>query len=130
MAEGFLRQAAAGVLDVASAGSDPSGYVHPLAVEAMHEVEIDITSGSSKHLNDFLDREVETVITVCGNANQACPSFPGQMNRYHWPFEDPAHAEGTEEEKMAFFRRVRDEIRQVFTAYALGRVDGRREVGQ
>ena len=129
MAEGFLREAAGDSLDVASAGSDPSGYVHPLAVEAMREAGIDISSGDSKNMNQFLDRDVETVVTVCGNADQACPDFPGQINRYHWPFDDPAHAEGTDEEKMAVFRRVRDEIRQVFEAYALGRVDGRREVG-
>jgi hypothetical protein len=67
---------------------------------------------------------VETVITVCGNADQACPMFPGQMNRHHWPFDDPAHATGTEEEQMAVFRRVRDEIRKVFGAYAAGRLDG------
>jgi arsenate reductase len=64
------------------------------------------------------------VITVCGNADQACPMFPGQMNRHHFPFDDPAHAAGNEEEQMAFFRRVRDEIRAVFGAYAAGRIDG------
>ena len=63
------------------------------------------------------------MITVCGNADQACPTFPGQMNRHHWPFDDPAHAEGSDEEKMAMFRRVRDEIRAVFGAYADGRLD-------
>ena len=66
---------------------------------------------------------LETVITVCGNADQACPIFPGQVNRHHWPFEDPAHATGTDEEKLAMFRRVRNEIRRVFTAYADGRRD-------
>ncbi len=128
MAEGFLREIAGESLEVASAGSKPSGFVHPLAVEAMREAGIDISGGESKHLDQFLDRDVETVITVCGNADQACPVFPGQVNRYHWPFDDPAHAQGTEEEQMAVFCRVRDEIRQVFRAYALGRVDGRGEV--
>ena len=65
---------------------------------------------------------METVITVCGNADEACPVFPGQRNRHHFPFDDPAHAEGTEEEKLAVFRRVRDEIKAVFTAYAAGRI--------
>lgn len=130
MAEGFLREAAGDNFEVASAGSSPSGYVHPSAVAAMEEAGIDIKNGESKHMDDFLDRDVETVITVCGNADQACPKFPGQINRYHWPFVDPAYAEGTDAEKMEVFRKVRDEIRQVFTAYALGRVDGRREVGQ
>jgi arsenate reductase len=63
------------------------------------------------------------VITVCGNADQVCPMFPGQMNRHHWGFDDPAHTTGTEEEQMAVFRRVRDEIRRVFEAYAAGRLD-------
>ena len=71
----------------------------------------------------FLNQPVETVITVCGNADQACPMFPGQVNRYHWGFDDPAHATGTEEEQFAVFRRVRDEIRRVFEAYAAGRRD-------
>jgi arsenate reductase len=66
---------------------------------------------------------VETVITVCGNADQACPMFPGQVNRHHWPFDDPAHATGTETEIAAEFRRVRDEIRRVIQAYAAGRRD-------
>jgi arsenate reductase len=63
------------------------------------------------------------VITVCGNADQACPVFPGQVNRHHWGFDDPAHAPGSEDEKLAVFRRVRDEIRRVFEAYAAGRLD-------
>jgi arsenate reductase len=66
---------------------------------------------------------VETVITVCGNADQACPMFPGQVNRHHWGFDDPAHSTGSDEEKLAVFRRVRDEIRRVFEAYAAGRHD-------
>jgi len=74
-------------------------------------------------MNDFLRQPVETVITVCGNADQACPSFPGQMNRHHWGFDDPAHAVGNDEEKMRVFRRVRDEIRRVFEVYAAGRLD-------
>jgi arsenate reductase len=66
------------------------------------------------------------VITVCGNADQACPMFPGQVNRHHWGFDDPAHATGTEEEQMQVFRRVRDEIARVFGAYAAGRLDQRK----
>src|SRR5687768_11311705 len=123
MAEGILRRAADDFLDVQSAGSKPAGYVHPLAIRAMQEIGIDITAHRSKHMNDYLSEQVETVITVCGNADQACPMFPGQLNRHHWGFEDPAHATGTEEEKMVVFRRVRDEIARVFTAYADGRRD-------
>lgn len=123
LAEGVLRAAAGDLLDVASAGSKPAGSVHPLAIRAMQEIGIDISAHHSKHMNEFLGQIVETVITVCGNADQACPVFPGQVNRHHWPFDDPAHATGTDEEKLAVFRRVRDEIRRTFTAYADGRRD-------
>ena len=118
-----MRAAAGDFLEVASAGSKPAGYVHPLAIRAMQEIGVDISSHHSKHMNEFLEREVETVVTVCGNADQACPMFPGQVNRHHWGFDDPAHATGSEEEQLAVFRRVRDEIRRVFEAYAAGRRD-------
>ncbi len=123
MAEGILRAAAGDILDVCSAGSKPAGYVHPKAIAALAEIGIDISAHTSKHMKDFLHSDVETVITVCGNADQACPVFPGQVNRHHWPFDDPAHATGTDEEIAAEFRRVRDEIRRVFEAYAAGRRD-------
>ncbi|MDX1679368.1 MAG: arsenate reductase ArsC [Akkermansiaceae bacterium] len=123
MAEGILQQALGDDYRVVSAGSNPAGYVHPLAIKALAEIDIDISSNTSKHLDEFLNDPVETVITVCGNADQACPTFPGQVNRHHWPFDDPAHAEGSEEEQFAVFRRVRDEIRAVFGAYADGRLD-------
>jgi arsenate reductase len=123
LAEGILRAAAGDSLNVQSAGSKPAGYVHPLAIQVMKEIGIDISAHRSKHMNDFLQQPVETVITVCGNADQACPMFPGQLNRHHWGFDDPAHAVGTDDEKLAVFRRVRDEIRRVFTAYADGRGD-------
>ncbi len=124
MAEALLQRAAGDSLRVVSAGSSPSGYVHPLAIAAMQELEIDISSHESKHLDRFLDAGVETVITVCGNADQACPMFPGQLRRYHWGFDDPADAVGDDEQKMLMFRRVRDEIYRVFTAYGCGRRDG------
>ena len=120
LAEGILRKAAGDLINVQSAGSKPAGYVHPLAIKAMAEIGIDISAHHSKHMNDFLSQPVHTVITVCGNADQACPVFPGQVQRHHWPFDDPAHATGTEAEKMEVFRRVRDEIRRVFEAYAAG----------
>lgn len=123
LAEGILRRAAGEALNVQSAGSKPAGYVHPMAIQVMKEIGIDISTHRSKHLNEFLNTNVETVITVCGNADQACPMFPGQVNRHHWGFDDPAHATGTDEEKLAVFRRVRDEIRRVFEAYASGRAD-------
>ena len=123
LAEGLLRAASKGKFRVASAGSKPAGYVHPLSIQVMKEIGIDISGHHSKHLNEFLNQPVETVITVCGNADQACPMFPGQVNRHHWGFDDPAHATGTTDEQLVVFRRVRDEIRRVFEAYAAGRLD-------
>jgi arsenate reductase len=86
----------------------------------MKEIGIDISGRRSKHLEEFLNQKVHTVITVCGNADQACPIFPGMVQRYHWAFEDPAKATGSEEQIIAVFRRVRDEIGKVFSAYAAG----------
>ena len=123
LAEGLLRAAAGDFLHVESAGSKPAGYVHPLAIQVMKEVGIDISGHHSKSMNEFLQQPVETVITVCGNADQACPLYPGQLNRHHWGFYDPAHAQGTDEEKLAVFRQVRDQIKMVFEAYAAGRRD-------
>jgi len=120
MAEGILRHLASDLFEVHSAGSNPSGYVHPLSIEVLSEIGIDISSHTSKHMDEFLDQNINTVVTVCGNADQACPSFPGQLNRYHWGFDDPAHAEGTEEEVKAVFIRVRDEILMTLTAYVQG----------
>ena len=123
LAEGLLRAAAGDLFEIVSAGSKPAGYVHPMAIEVMKEIGIDIAGHRSKPMSEFMEREVETVITVCGNADQACPIFPGPVNRHHWPFEDPAHATGKDEEKLAMFRRVRGEIKRVFGAYADGRRD-------
>jgi arsenate reductase len=123
LAEGILRAVAGGTLNVQSAGSKPAGYVHPLAIQVMKEIGINISTHRSKHMNDFLQQPVETVITVCGNADQTCPMFPGQLNRHHWGFYDPALATGSDEEKLAVFRRVRDQIKIVFEAYAAGRQD-------
>ena len=128
LAEGILRRALGDAYEVASAGSKPAGYVHPLAIRAMADIDIDIANHKSKHLDQFLNQNVETVITVCGNADQACPMFPGQVNRHHFPFDDPAHATGTEEEQFAVFQRVRDEIRAVVEAYAAGRMDEAKRV--
>ncbi len=125
MAEGILRAAAGELIEVHSAGSKPAGYVHPKAIQVLREIDIDISQHTSKHLNTFLDRAITTVITVCGNADQACPMYPGQVNRHHWGFDDPAHATGTDEEILAEFRRVRDEIRLVFGAYAAGLREGK-----
>lgn len=120
IAEGILRAAVGDLVNVQSAGSKPAGFVHRLAIKAMAEIGIDISGHHSKHMNEFLTQPVHTVITVCGKADQVCPVFPGQVNRHHWPFDDPAHATGSEVEQMEVFRRVRDEMRRVFEAYAAG----------
>jgi len=126
MAQGILREIAGDLLDVQSAGSDPAGFVHPLAIRALAEIGIDISSHTSKHLKEFTDRDVETVITVCDNADQACPTFPGQVNRHHWPFPDPAKATGSKAEIWKTFEQVRDDIRRKFTDYG----QARKEAGQ
>ncbi|MFN7341598.1 MAG: arsenate reductase ArsC [Opitutia bacterium] len=125
LAEAILRKAAGDLVDVASAGSKPAGYVHPEALAVLAEVGIGAAGHRSKHLSEFLGSQVDTVITVCGNADQVCPTFPGQVRRHHWGFDDPAHATGTPEQVRAEFRRVRDEIRRVFEAYAAGLRDAR-----
>ena len=123
LAEAILRAALGDAYRVASAGSKPAGFVHPLAIKVMAEMGQDLSQHQSKHIDQFLQQKVETVITVCGNAAEACPVFPGQVNRHHFPFDDPAHATGTEEEQLVVFRRVRDEISKVFGAYVAGRLD-------
>lgn len=120
MAEGILRHAAGDLFEIFSAGSKPAGYVHPSAIEVLREIGIDISSHTSKHLDRFLDAGINTVITVCGNADQACPAFPGKVNRYHWGFEDPPKVVRESELEIDAFRRIRDEIRKVFEAYASG----------
>ena len=120
MAEGILRHIASDLFEVHSAGSNPSGYVHPLSIEVLSEIGIDISAHTSKHMNEFLERGIDTVVTVCGNAEQACPTFAGQVNRYHWGFEDPADAEGTEEEQKEVFRAIRDQIHLTLQAYEQG----------
>jgi arsenate reductase len=126
LAEGILRHAAGDLFDVYSAGSKPAGYVHLKAIEVMKEIGIEISGHTSKHLDEFLDKKIDTVITVCGNADQACPIFPGQVNRYHWGFSDPAHAKGTDEEVLNVFRSVRDQIKLVLEAYAAGYRESRK----
>lgn len=120
MAEGILRNAANDLFEIYSAGSKPTGYVHPNAINVLKEIGIDVSSHESKHLDQFLDAGINTVITVCGNADQACPTFPGKVDRFHWGFEDPPHAVREGESEMDAFRRIRDDIRKVFEAYAAG----------
>lgn len=111
MAEGLLRHDGGGSFEVESAGVEPS-HVRALAIEAMHEVSIDISGHRSKSVDEFTGQEFDYVITVCDNANERCPLFPGKTKRIHWSFEDPAAAEGEEAARLAVFRRVRNEIRE------------------
>ncbi|MCD8482801.1 MAG: arsenate reductase ArsC [Verrucomicrobia bacterium] len=120
MAEGLLRSMAGDLFEVYSAGSRPAGYVHPNAIAALAEIGIDISHHESKHLERFLTEKMDVVITVCGKADQICPTFPGQLQRYHWGFEDPPHAVRAGESEMDAFRRIRDEIQLVFGAYVSG----------
>ena len=118
MAEGLLREFASDRFEALSGGSRPAGYVHAGAVQVMAELDIDISDLRSKSINEFLPPEgtpPDLIISVCSAAENDCPVFPGKVERLHWPFDDPAHAEGTEEEKLACFRRVRDEIRDALT---------------
>lgn len=110
MAEALWNRRAEGEWQADSAGSNPAGYVHPLAVKAMSELGIDLSGRRSKHLNEFQGAPFDLVVTVCDSAKESCPAFPGAKEMLHWPFRDPAHAEGTEEQKLAVFRSVRDEI--------------------
>ena len=110
MAEGLLRHLAGDRFEAMSAGTEAT-RVRPLAVRAMGEVGVDISGQESKALNRYLDETFDYVITVCDDANEACPFFPGTESRLHWSFEDPSKAEGTEEERLAVFRSVRDRIR-------------------
>ena len=118
MAEGWLRHFGGHAFEVESAGTKPAEGVNPLAVRAMAEVGIDLSAHYPKHLERFLKDQWDYVITVCDNANEACPLFPGGRRRLHWSFEDPAAAQGSEEERLAVFRRVRDQIRDRFEYFA------------
>jgi arsenate reductase (thioredoxin) len=109
MAEGLLRHLAGDRFEVASAGVSPT-HVRPEAIAAMREIGIDISHHHSKSVDEFADEEFDYVITVCDNANEQCPLFPGKTERIHWSFDDPAAIEGDEHARLAVFRRVRDEI--------------------
>jgi arsenate reductase (thioredoxin) len=111
MAEGLLRHLGGDGFEAHSAGTEAT-HVRPLAIRAMNDVGVDITGQESKTLDRYLEEPFDYVITVCDEANEACPYFPGARNRLHWSFEDPSGTEGSEEERLAIFRKVRDEIRE------------------
>ena len=120
MAEGFLRALAGDRFETASAGTEARG-VNTLAARVMAEAGVDLAGHTSKTLDRFLGEPWDHVITVCDSANEACPVFPGTAERLHWSFDDPSAARGTEAERLAVFRRIRDEIRARIEAWLAGR---------
>jgi arsenate reductase len=116
MAEGLLVHDAGDRFEVESAGTKP-GRVRPEAIAVMKELGIDISSHRSKHVDEFKGQSFDYVLTVCDNAKESCPVFPGYAKRIHNAFEDPAAFQGTEEERLAFFRRVRNEIRDYLKTF-------------
>jgi arsenate reductase (thioredoxin) len=119
MAEGLLRHDGGDRFDVFSAGTRPT-TVRPEAIAALAELGIDISGQRSKSVDEFAGREFDFVITVCDHAAEACPTFPGKTQRIHWSFEDPAAVEGSAEERLAAFRRIRDQIRERLKAFIAG----------
>jgi arsenate reductase len=109
MAEGLLRHEAGDSFEVFSAGTKPS-HVRAEAIAVMDEIGIDISGHRSKSMDEFTGQELDYVITVCDNANEVCPVFPGKTQRMHWPFADPAAVEGSEEQRKAAFKKIRDQI--------------------
>jgi len=117
MAEGFL-ESLNNEIEVHTAGTQPAPSVNPYAIRVMREVGIDISHNKTHHVEEFLDEEWDYVITVCGGAKETCPAFIGKVkNRIHIGFDDPAEAKGTDEEVLATFRRVRDEIKVEFQKF-------------
>jgi len=111
MAEGLLRHDAGDRFEVFSAGTKPT-QVRPEAIAVMQELGIDISGHRSKSVDEFDGQDFDCVVTVCDNAKASCPIFPGNTKRIHWSLDDPAAVEGSEEHRLAAFRRVRDELRQ------------------
>ncbi len=125
MAEGLLRERAGDRFEALSAGTHAAG-VNPLAIEVMHEIGIDISGHRSKNVAEFLGQPVEYVVTVCDRAKESCPIFPGTYKFLSWSLDDPAVATGTHEERLAFFRRIRDDIsRRIESEFASARSGAR-----
>jgi arsenate reductase len=119
MGEGLFRHEGDGAVEVVSAGTKPS-HVRPEAVAVMGEIGIDISGQRSKSVDEFAGQKFDVIVTVCDNARDACPVFPGAAERVHWSFEDPAAAQGSDAERLATFRNVRDQIQtRVKSFYSL-----------
>jgi arsenate reductase len=112
MAEGLVNHEMGDEWQAVSAGTEPAGYVHPLAIRVMAEVGIDISGQRSKPATEFRNEDLDLVVTVCDDAAENCPVWLGHGVKIHIGFQDPAKAQGSEEERLATFRRVRDEIRR------------------
>jgi arsenate reductase len=108
MAEGLFRYFGGDDFDVYSAGTEPAPQIHPLAVEVMREIGLDISGQTPKHVRTLLNQEFDYVITVCDNARKVCPVFPKETINIHWGLKDPAVAEGTKKERLAVFRETRN----------------------
>jgi arsenate reductase (thioredoxin) len=119
MAEGILRHVAGERFEVHSAGISPS-QLRPEAVAVMREIGIDISNHQSKSVEEFIDQEFDYIITVCDNANETCPAFPGEAKRIHWSFDDPAAAQGSDEQRLEAFRSSRNQIRDRLEQWVVG----------
>jgi arsenate reductase len=117
MSEGWLRHFGKDNVEVFSAGTRPS-FVNPVAIEVMKEAGVDISSHHSKSVDEFVGKELDYVVTVCDNAREECPYLPGSHTTIHMPFEDPSFVEGSTEERLKEFRRVRDIIRDEMKGFA------------
>lgn len=123
MAEYLWNRVAQGHWQAESAGSNPAGYVHPMAIEAMQEIGEDLSEAESKHVDQFVDQPIDLAVTVCDSAKESCPALPHAKETLHWPFYDPAEATGSDQEKQSVFRQVRDQIREKIEAYLSGQND-------
>lgn len=117
MAEALWNDLGEGAWRADSAGAKPAGYVHPLAVQAVAELGLDLSQARSKSVDEFADEPFDLAITVCDHARDACPTFHNAAEVLHWPFDDPYYADGDEDQQMAEFRRVRDEIKAKIASY-------------
>ncbi|HZT33015.1 MAG TPA: arsenate reductase ArsC [Bryobacteraceae bacterium] len=123
MAEGLWRQEGGSRFEVFSAGTHPTA-VRPEAIAVMQEIGIDISGHRSKSVDEFAGEELDYVVTVCDHARESCPVFPGGAQRLHWSFEDPAAVQGSEDERKAAFRQIRDQIHQRIRGFLGGAATG------
>lgn len=124
MAEGWMRQIGKGRVEVYSAGSHPKGGVHPMAVQVMKERGIDLDAHTSNKIDEYLEQQFDCVLTVCDSAKEACPIFPGATRVLHHPFEDPDHPDDPNEDPIAVFRRVRDQIGSWVSGFLAAELSG------